>query len=67
MEYDRLPLIDDSSAVKMLSISVLEHGVILFGIVKCGESELEYIPSKTSIRTNPSILPLLLFRSCVFL
>ena len=69
MEYDRLPLIDDSSAefVKMLSISVLEHGAILFGIVKYGESELEYIPSKTSIRTNPSISPLLLFRSCVFL
>ena len=48
MEYHRLPLIDDSSAefVKMLSISLLEHGVILFGIVICGYSELEYMQSK---------------------
>ena len=45
MEYDRLPLIDDSLAefVKMLSISVLERRVILVGIVICGDSELEYM------------------------
>ena len=48
MEYDRLPLIDDSSAEfeKMLSISVLERGVILDGIEICGDSELEYMRSK---------------------
>ena len=53
MEYHRLPLIDDSSAefVKMLSVSLLERGVILFGIVIfLGElfwySELKYMQSK---------------------
>ena len=48
MEYDRLPLADDSSAefVKMLSISVLEHGVILVEMITCGDSELEYMRSK---------------------
>ena len=45
MENDRLLLIDDESAefVKMLSISVLECGVILVGIVICGDSGLEYM------------------------
>ena len=35
---------DDSSVefVKILSISVLERGVILVGMVICGDSELEY-------------------------
>ena len=44
MEYDRLPFIDDSSVefVKILSISVLEGGVIRVGIVICGDSELEH-------------------------
>ena len=48
MAYDRLPLRDDSSAefVKILSISVLERGVILVRIAICGDSELEYIRSK---------------------
>ena len=38
MGYDRLPLINDSSEelVKMLSISVLERGFILVGMVICG-------------------------------
>ena len=44
MEYDRLPLIDDWSAefVKILSVSVLEHGVILVGMVTGNDSELEH-------------------------
>ena len=48
MEYDRLPLIDDSSAefVKMLSIIVLGRGVILVWVVICEDNELEYIWSK---------------------
>ena len=48
MEYDRLPLIDDWSAefVKILSISVLEHGVILVGMVTGNDSELEHKWSK---------------------
>ena len=38
-------LIDDSSAefIKMLSVSVLEHGVILVGMVFCEDNGLEYI------------------------
>ena len=45
MEYDRFPLIDDSPAefVKILSISLLERGVILVWMVICGDSELEYM------------------------
>ena len=51
MEYHRLPLIDDSSAEfeKMLSISAFERGVILAGIVICGNSELEYMWSKNNL------------------
>ena len=52
MEYHRLPLIDDSSVEfeKMLSISALERGVILAGIVViCGNSELEYMRSKSNL------------------
>ena len=47
MQYDKLPLIDDLSAefVKMLSVSVLERGVTLVGMLIC-DSEPEYIWSK---------------------
>ena len=48
MDYDRLPLIGDSTAefLKLLSISVLQCGVIAVGMVICGDSEVEYIWSK---------------------
>ena len=38
-------LIDDSSAefIKILSVSVLEHGIILVGMVFCEDNGLEYI------------------------
>ena len=51
MKYHRLPLIDNSSAEfeKMLSISALERGVILAGIVVCGNNELEYMRSKNNL------------------
>ena len=45
MEYDRLPLINDSSVEfrKMLSTSVLERGVILVVMIICEDSELKYM------------------------
>ena len=51
MEHDRLPLIDDSLPEfrKILSISVLEHGIILVGTVIYGDSALEYMQSKNII------------------
>ena len=50
MEYDRLPLINDSSVEfrKMLSISVLERGVILVVMIICEDSELKYMFQKYS-------------------
>ena len=51
MDYDRLPLIGDSTAefLKLLSISVLQCGVIAVGMVICGDSEVEYIWSKNTL------------------
>ena len=45
IEHIRLPLIEGSSTVlvKMLSITNLESGVILVGLVVCGDNYPKYI------------------------
>ena len=51
IEKVRLPLNSDSLTVfmKILSISVLERGIILVGIVICGDKDPEYMWSKKSL------------------